>query len=209
MNTGALTAAELGLANCRHCQLLLRLEPQHTRRAAHCPRCGAAVHLRIPHSVQRTWALLITAALCYLPANTLPILTVVHFGRGAPDTIMSGVIHLIDADQWPIALLVFAASVVVPLLKIATLAFLLISVSAKSRWRPRDRVHLYHIVDVLGRWSMIDIFMISILVALVQLGSVATVLPGLGAAFFGAVVVATMLAALTFDPRLIWDAARS
>jgi paraquat-inducible protein A len=137
----------------------------------------------------------------------LPILTVIQFGSGAPDTIISGVAHLFAEGQWPIAVLVFVASVLVPLVKITVLMFLLISVHGRWRWRVRERTQLFHVIDALGRWSMIDIFMISILVALVQLGTIATIEPGIGAAYFGIVVVCTMLAAITFDPRLLWDSA--
>lgn len=160
-------------------------------------------------SIQRTWALLIAAAVCYIPANYLPILTVISFGKGAPDTIMSGVIHLFAAGQWPIGLLVFVASVLVPLLKIIVIGFLLISVHLGARWRMHERSKLFHAIDFLGRWSMIDIFMISILVALVQLDAIASIEPGAGAAYFGVVVICTMLAAMSFDPRLLWDNAPS
>jgi len=163
------------------------------------------VHLRKPFSVQRTWALLLTAIVCYIPANVYPIMTVVRFGRGQPDTITSGVVHLAEEGQWPIALLVLFASVVVPVLKIVVLAYLLVAVQLKWRTRTSERARLYRVIDVIGRWSMIDIFMISILVALVRLGTIATVTPGLGAAFFAGVVLSTMFAAITFDERLLWD----
>ncbi len=141
----------------------------------------------------------------YFPANIYPIMTVISFGRGAPDTILSGVIHLIEANQWPIAALVFFASIFVPVLKILILGFLLISVQLKSNWRPRDRTVLYRFTETVGRWSMLDIFMISILVALVKLDAIATIEAGPGAISFAAVVILTMLAAMAFDPRLIWD----
>jgi paraquat-inducible protein A len=170
-----------------------------------CPRCGALLHQRKSDSISRTWAFLIAAFILYIPANLYPIMTVISFGRGAPDTIISGVIHLIEADQWPIAALVFFASIFVPILKLLVLAFLAISVQLKSKWRPRDRTVIYRFTEVVGRWSMIDIFMISILVALVKLGAIATIEAGIGATAFAAVVVLTMFAAMAFDPRLIWD----
>ncbi len=204
-----ISAAEKGLGACPHCRLMIQFPHGGAgKQTVHCPRCGAPVHLRLPFSIQRTWALIFCAGICYVPANLLPILTVIQFGSGAPDTIISGVKHLFADGQWPIAILVFVASVVVPLVKIGVIVCLLISVHARWRWRPRERAAAFYIIDALGRWSMIDIFMISILVALVQLGTLATVEPGLGAAFFGAVVVCTMLAAMTFDPRLLWDSAR-
>jgi paraquat-inducible protein A len=167
------------------------------------------LHKRKPGSIERTWALLIAAAICYLPANLLPIMTVISFGKGSPDTIISGVKALIEADMYPIALVVFVASILVPVLKILVLSFLLVSVSARSDWRTRERSMLYRITELIGRWSMIDIFMISILAGLVKLQALATIEPGPAAIFFAAVVVLTMLAAMTFDPRLIWDAARA
>lgn len=191
-------------ARCHDCGLTSRLvEP-----SAHgvlCPRCGAALHERKPRSLERTWAWLIAAALCYLPANLLPIMKVTSLGRAQADTIMSGVAYLLLHGMWPLALVVFTASVFVPLLKLAILFGLLISVHRHSRWRPVDRTRLYRITEAIGRWSMVDIFVVTILVALVRLGNLATVEAQTGAVFFGAVVVMTMLAAESFDPRLIWD----
>jgi len=145
------------------------------------------------------------AIVFYIPANTYPIMTVIMFGSGSPDTILSGVVHLAQAGEWPIALLVFFASIFVPILKILVLAFLLLSVQFKWRWRPKERTVLYRITETVGRWSMIDIFMISILVGLVKLGQIATIEAGPGATAFALVVVLTMFAAMCFDPRLIWD----
>ena len=123
---------------------------------------------------------MIAACILYIPANLLPVMTVTSFGHGEPDTILSGVKTLIQAGMWPVALLVFFASITVPVLKIVALVFLLISVQRRSRWRPRDRTVLYRVVELVGRWSMVDIFMISILVALVNLGAIATIVPGTG-----------------------------
>ena len=172
-----------------------------------CPRCGAHRHLRKPDSVTRAWALVITAVVLYLPANIFPVMTVVSFGKGESDTILSGVKALFLGGMWPLALLVFFASVTVPALKILGLMLLLITTQRGSRWRLKDRTTLYRIVESVGRWSMIDIFMLSILAGLVQLGSVATIQPGVGAIAFASVVVITMFAAAAFDPRLMWDAA--
>ncbi len=178
-----------------------------TAGAHRCVRCGGALHRRRRNSVATTWALVITAAILYIPANVYPVMTVISFGRGAPDTILSGVVHLLESGMWPLALLVFFASVVVPMLKLIGLVILLISVQRGVRGRLRDRTVLYRIVESVGRWSMIDIFMLSILVALVRLGSIATIEPGVGATSFAAVVIVTMFAATSFDPRLMWDAA--
>jgi paraquat-inducible protein A len=192
------------LGRCQRCGLLSRLATGDA--AQRCPRCHAALHRRKPASISRTWALVLTGVVLYVPANLYPIMTVISFGRGEPDTILSGVVRLFEAGMWPLALLVFFASITVPVLKLAGLSFLLLSVQRRWRWRPRQRTLLYRVIDAVGRWSMIDIFMISILVALVKLGSIATVEPGIGATAFAAVVVVTMIAATAFDPRLIWDA---
>lgn len=174
---------------------------------AWCPRCGAAVRPRKPASLQRTWALLIAAALLYIPANTMPVLTLIHFGRGHPSTILGGAAELWADGMWPLALLVLFASVAVPLLKIVGLILLLLTTRLGSRWRLRERTLLYRVVDSVGRWSMIDVFMVSILTALVRMGAIASVVPGPGAVAFCAVVILTMLSAQAFDPRLMWDAA--
>jgi paraquat-inducible protein A len=174
-----------------------------------CPRCGARLHGRKPNSIHRTWALVLAAFVFYIPANVLPITTVISFGKGQSDTIMSGVIYFIRSGMWPIALVIFVASVFVPLVKLCLLTFLLISVQRKSRWRQKDRTRLYRITEVIGRWSMVDIFVVTILVALVNLGALASIHARAGAVFFCAVVVITMFAAMSFDPRLIWDTEES
>ena len=171
-----------------------------------CPRCGAGLHRRKPNSLGRGWALISAATILYIPANLLPIMTVVYFGAGEHDTILSGVEALIAAEMWPVALLVFFASITVPVLKLIGLTYLLWSVQRRSPTRQRDRTRLYRLIEGVGRWSMVDIFMISLLAALVQLGAIATIHAELGAVAFAAVVVITMLASESFDPRLIWDA---
>ncbi len=203
--TGSMTAAQAGLMSCHACHKLSKMPVGSTEGASICPRCEAEIHSRKPNSLSRTWALLIAAYILYIPANLLPVMTVISFGKGTPDTILSGVEELIHAGMLPIALLVFFASITVPVLKLLALTYLLLSVHYKSKWRPRDRTFLYRITEVVGRWSMIDIFMISILIALVKLQAVATIEPGMGSMSFAAVVVLTMFAAIGFDPRLIWD----
>lgn len=163
------------------------------------------MHRRKPDSLARTWALTLTAYILYIPANLLPVMTVMMSGRGEPDTILSGVKALLVGGMWPLALLVFFASITVPVLKLLVLTYLLLSVQFKSRWRPRERTVLYRITESVGRWSMIDIFVIAILAAVVKLGALATIEAGPGAVAFGGVVVVTMFAAMSFDPRLIWD----
>jgi paraquat-inducible protein A len=173
----------------------------------HCPRCDSALHERKPNSVARTWALVIAAAVLYIPANYYPVLSVVQLGAGQPSTILGGVEELVTARQYPLAALVFFASIAVPMLKLFGLSIMLITIqTGRSGWL-RDRTRLYHIVRFIGRWSMIDIFMESLLGALVAFGSVITIEPGAGALAFCAVVILTMFAAETFDPRLMWDAA--
>jgi paraquat-inducible protein A len=193
------------LWSCHACDQLVSVPRSAGHRAIACPRCGARLHHRKPGSLARTAALVAAAVILYLPANLLPVMTVVSFGRGEPDTILSGVKVLIGAGMWPVALLVFFASITVPVLKLIGLTFLTISVRRRSSWRPRDRTLLYRIIESVGRWSMVDIFMISILVALVNLGTIAEIEPGIGAIAFASVVIITMIASMSFDPRLIWD----
>ena len=170
-----------------------------------CTRCGFRLHDRKPASIQRTWAFALAALVLYIPANTYPVLTVIRLGAGQPSTILGGVRELIEIGMWPLAALVFFASVAVPVLKLVGLAILLISTHMGTGWALHDRTVLYRIVDAIGRWSMIDIFMESILVALVSSAQLASVYPGPGAIAFAAVVILTMLAARSFDPRLMWD----
>ncbi|MBF0161820.1 MAG: paraquat-inducible protein A [Magnetococcales bacterium] len=192
------TARQAGWSLCHTCAALLLTQGT-------CPRCGDRVHLRKPASLSHTWALLLAAALLYIPANLLPIMTVIRFGQGEPDTILSGVQHLMASGLWPLALIILFASVLVPLMKLAVLTFLLLSVHYQTKWRLRERTTLYRVIELFGHWSMVDIFLLAVLTALVQLGSLTTIEPGNGATFFGMVVVLTMLATRRFDPRLMWD----
>ena len=173
-----------------------------------CTRCGFRLRVRKPGSIERTWAFSLAAAVLYIPANVYPVLTVVRLGAGQPSTILGGVKELVELRMWPLAALVFFASVAVPVLKLLGLVILLMSTHCRMRWALNDRTVLYRIVEAIGRWSMIDIFMESILVALVQFGQIASVYPGPGAVAFAAVVILTMLAARSFDPRLMWDNAQ-
>jgi paraquat-inducible protein A len=172
-----------------------------------CPRCGRRLRQRKRQSLIRSWALLAAATSLYLPANFLPIITVIRFGQGEPSTIWHGVVQLAQDNMWPLAILVFLASLTVPLVKLAGLTGMLLMTHEGSTLWLRPRTMLYRGVDTVGRWSMIDVFMLTVLVALVHMGFVATVHPGPGAAAFAAVVVLTMLASASFDPRLMWDAA--
>lgn len=172
-----------------------------------CPRCGTPLHRRKPASAQRSWALLAAAALLYLPANLCPVMTVVSFGRGGPHTILGGVIELVAVGYWPLALIVFAASIVVPMLKLVALSIMLLHTRVATVTALLPQTRLYRLLAVLGRWSMIDVFAVTVLVGLVRFGLPASTSAEIGAACFAGVVVLTMLAVETFDPRLMWDAA--
>lgn len=193
------TARSLGLVRCHDCSLLAAAHLQT------CPRCGARLHLRKPDSLGRTTALVLAALILYLPANLLPITVTTALGTRQADTILSGVIYFMQTGSWEIASVIFIASVFVPLAKLVILVLLLVSVRFRWRWRPRDRTVLYRLTELVGRWSMVDIYVVTILVALVRLGAVATIEAGPAAVYFAAVVVLTMFAAESFDPRLIWD----
>jgi paraquat-inducible protein A len=207
VTTAALTAAEAGLVSCEACTLLSR--PTEGARAGYCPRCGGALERRRHNSVQYTWALIIAAAICYIPANVLPVLTTNALGSSESDTIMGGVMLLYNTGSWPLALIVLIASVMVPLGKLIALSYLLISVQRGSIRNNHDRARLYRLVEFIGRWSMLDVFVDTFTVALIQLQPLMSVEPGMGVLFFAGVVVLTMIAAETFDPRLIWDSPTS
>ena len=196
-------AIDAELLVCHECH---QLNPLQADAGKHfCSRCGGRIYGRRPNSLVRTWALLLTAAILYIPANLLPIMTVNSLGKGQTDTIMSGVIELVNYGMLPIAAVVFVASILVPTFKLVGIALLLYSVQRHQPMSVRQRILMYRFIEWIGRWSMLDIFVIAILVAMVNFGSLASIEPGLGAAAFACVVILTMLAALTFDPRLIWD----
>jgi len=193
-------AAAIG---CEVCGLVSVPKGEHPR----CPRCYSPLHPRKPDSIARTWALVLAAAVLYVPANLYPVLTVMQLGAGQPSTILGGVRELISSRMYPLAALVFFASIAVPMLKLVSLSGMLIATQVGNGGWLRDRTRLYHVVRWVGRWSMIDIFMEALLGALVRFGNVITIEPGIGAIAFCGVVILTMFAAETFDPRLMWDAA--
>ena len=195
---GALTAREAGLVACRTCGRLARQEGR-------CPRCGAALRSRDPLSVQRSLAWLLAGIVAYIPANLYPMLITRTLGDEDRSTIVGGVIELLDHGAYFVAIVVGVASVLVPVGKFVVIGMLIAGITRVSRIDPHHRLHLYEIVEFIGRWSMIDVFVVAILVALVQLDFVATVNPGLAAISFAASVVFTMLSAQALDPRLIWD----
>ncbi|CAB3731994.1 paraquat-inducible protein A [Paraburkholderia rhynchosiae] len=209
-----LTASNAGLLACHACARVAPgaahapcapREPKPRRRTQHCEGCGALLHRRNPDSVSRTWALLISAALLYIPANLLPVMHTSSLVGSEDDTIISGVIYFWTSGSWPLAIVVFVASILVPMLKLSVLVLLTATAQRRSAWRPIERVKLYRIVERIGRWSMLDVFVITLTVALVRFESLAVITAGPGALAFGCVVVLTMLASMKFDPRLIWD----
>ena len=202
-----ITAAEAGLLSCLTCGLLSK--PDSLEHANACPRCGRRLHVRKPAAMLKSWTFLVMAMVLYLPANLLPIMDTDSIVMPShSDTIMSGIVLLWKTGSWPLAIIVFVASIMVPLLKMLSMLTILIAVHQGVRVHCHDLAKLYRLLEIVGRWSMLDIFVVAILVTLVQLQFVANVSPGKGAAAFGAVVVLTMLATMSFDPRLIWDSER-
>jgi len=198
-------AATAGVATCHECGLSSR--GASTEQAGHCPRCGEALDWRRGNAMQRTAALLLAAAILYVPANLLPVLDTSTLGSSEDDTILSGVVFLYTSGSWPLAVIVFIASILIPIGKIVVLAAVLVAVRRRSTMNARLHTRLYRVVEIVGRWSMLDVFVDTFVVALVQLAPLMSVRPGSGVVYFMAVVVLTMLAARSFDSRLIWDAA--
>jgi paraquat-inducible protein A len=203
MNALPASAASQGLIGCEACGLLVR--PAHAEEPGHCPRCGAELEFRRARSLQITWALVIAAAICYLPANLLPVMVSTTFAGTEDDTIMSGVVYLYTSGSWPLALIVLIASVMVPIGKLVALSYVLVAIQRGNASGQVERTRLFRIVHIIGKWSMLDVVVVTFTVALVQLQPLMAVLPGEGVLFFCAVVVLTMIAAESLDPRLIWD----
>jgi paraquat-inducible protein A len=193
------SAAEQGLASCHLCG---KVSPVAS---GHCPRCSSPLHLRKPHSLERTWCFLIAAIAFYFPANLMPIMTVAGIGGTSHDTIMSGVLNFWKKGDFLVAIIIFAASILIPILKMLALIWLCLAASGKTHTSPKNLARLYHVTELVGRWSMVDVFVVAILVAMVQIGALSTVLPGPAIVSFAGVVVLTMFAAMSFDPRLLWD----
>lgn len=219
-----MTARRAGLSNCHICHficrpselaninrfggelwpLILPLSSRSDRQR--CPRCGTRIRVRKPNSLHRCWALVLASFILYLPANLLPITVTSSLGRPPhSDTIMSGVIYFMQTGSWLIAMVIFVASVFVPLMKLFILTFLLASLRFQWNWRPLERTRLYRLTELVGRWSMVDVYVVTILVALVRFGAFANIEAGPGAIYFAVLVILTMFAAESFDPRLIWD----
>ena len=193
------TAASHNLAACHIC---CKLAPATLHK---CPRCGAALHLRKSDCIQRTLALLVTACLLYIPANLYPIMITDQLGSSEGSTILGGVMILIHHGSIPVALVIFLFSVMVPLSKFMSMFYLVWTVKRHSRVSPRQRTVMYQVTEFVGKWSMVDVFVVAILVALVHLGGLLAIRPGIAALSFAGVVIVTMIAAESFDPRLIWD----
>ncbi|MBF6570298.1 MAG: paraquat-inducible protein A [Candidatus Binataceae bacterium] len=199
-----ITALQQGLHSCETCGLLSRGAGGADE--ARCPRCDEELEFRKKTSIQRTWAFLIAAAICYIPANLLPVLTTTTAAGSDSDTIMQGVVLLWSPTGWPLSLIVLFASIMIPSAKILALAYLLVTTRRGSVENRRQRIRMYRMVEFIGRWSMVDVFVDTFTAALVQLQPLMWVKPAAGLFFFAAVVVLTMLAVESFDPRLIWDA---
>ncbi|MEP4076861.1 paraquat-inducible protein A [Haloferula sp.] len=198
-------ATDLGLASCHTCG---KVSPESL---GDCPRCHSPLHIRKVDSLNRTWSLLIAAAALYIPAMSLPVMdfqgvgTTAMGGSIGGNTLLEGVITFWESGSYPVAIIIFTASVVIPILKVAILVWLCLAASGKAQTSPKNHTLLYHVTEIIGRWSMVDIFVVAIMVTLIQLGTLMTIRPGPAALSFAAVVILTMLAAMSFDPRLLWD----
>lgn len=207
MTTRTMIAKDAGLYACHGCGRVQRRAdaPRNTHGHAICPRCQTRLRLRKPGSVARSWAYVLAAAILYIPANLLPMLQTQQLNQTINATIIKGIVELWQGGAWDLAIIVFVASILVPLVKIICLVFLLIGVQRGDSGHPLARARLFRMIDFIGHWSMLDVFVVSLLTALVQFGPFAHAQLESGAVAFGAVVVLTMLATMSFDPRLIWD----
>ncbi|RON51755.1 paraquat-inducible protein A [Pseudomonas frederiksbergensis] len=194
-------ASELGLCLCHSCGMACDM----TDEPHECERCGAPLHRRKTNALARTWAYMFTALAFYVPANLLPVMNTKMVGNGADSTIMSGVLEFWEAGAWDIALIIFIASIAVPGIKFVALTLLLVTVHRDSQWARKERSKLYRFVEVIGYWSMLDVIVVALVASLVKFQALADIEPRLGILFFGLVVVFTMFAAMSFDPRMIWD----
>jgi len=206
MTVAARTGLREGFVSCETCGLLSR--PAGAGEPGACPRCGKELEFRRRDAIQRTWAFVAAAAICYLPANILPVMRTTTLTSEEPDTIISGVVYLYTSGSWYLALILLIASVMIPLAKLAALAYLLVTVQRGSFRSNRERARLYRVLEIIGRWSMVDVFVATFVVALIQLQPLMSVTPESGVLFFSAVVILTIIASESFDPRLIWDSSQ-
>jgi paraquat-inducible protein A len=191
--------ANKGLAGCHVCEKVAPIS------VGNCPRCGSHLHLRKRDSISRTLALVIAAAAMYVPANVLPIMSIRELGVLTESTIIEGLVQFWSAGSYPIALVIFIASILIPILKITSLLWLCGAAKGIVPHSAKALGKVYWVTELLGRWSMVDIFVVAILVTMVQLGTYMTITPGPGALAFAGVVILTMFAAMSFDPKLLWD----
>ena len=197
-------ATPTGWLGCECCGLVSSVA-HDSEGAQRCRRCGHALYWRKPMSLQRTWAYLVAAVVTYIPANLLPIMSTTQALRTRPHTLMAGIVELWHDGAWALAMIVFIASIAVPLMKIGALALLAWSVQYAPHWRRLERARVFGLIETVGHWSMLDVYVVVLLVALVRFGSLASAWPGPGLLAFAAVVVLTMLASHSFDARLIWQ----
>ncbi|VVQ09957.1 paraquat-inducible protein A [Pseudomonas fluorescens] len=194
-------ASELDLCLCHGCGLACDI----THDPHECERCGAPLHRRKTDSLTRTWAFLLASLIFYVPANLLPVMNTTMLGSGSESTIMGGVLEFWQHGAWDIALIIFIASIAVPGVKFVALTMLLVTVQRGSSWALKERSKLYRFVELIGYWSMLDVIVVALVAALVKFQALGDIEPRQGILFFGLVVVFTMLSAMSFDPRLIWD----
>jgi paraquat-inducible protein A len=198
-------AIDRGLTDCHICHQLVRLPKEKTGKLLLCPRCGEEIYARKHNSIQFTWALVMASIIFYIPANLLPMMHVQTFAGTQSDTIISGVLYFLETGSYMIAVVIFVASIIVPITKLVILVYLLISVQRKSKLHRHQRKKLYALTEIIGKWSMVDVYVVGIMIALVHFGGLTTIEAGEGANFFLLVVIITMLAAMQFDSKLIWD----
>lgn len=204
--TAAMPARARGLVRCHTCQLVCEDTHDGSSSATpHCPRCGTPLHVRRPDSIARAWACLLAALMLYLPANLLPVMHTSSFGRSIDSTILQGVVEFWQDGSYGIAGVIFIASVAVPCTKFLILGLLLVTAQRRSNWARRERTRLYRLVELIGYWSMLDVLVVGMMTDLVKFGTLSDVEPRMGILFFGSTVVLTMVSAMCFDPRLIWD----
>lgn len=198
--TESVTALQVNLKRCSSCGRLQRIDDGRP-----CHRCGAIVRARRPMSVQRTWAFLVVGIIAYIPSMLMPVMHTRAYTGNSEDTIMSGVFSLIASGSNLVAAIVFVASICIPVLKFLIIALLALSLQFTWNMSQHTRHRLHLLTEFIGRWSMIDVFVIAVLAALIQLGAIMTITPGVGINAFAVSVVFTMLAASSLDPRLLWD----
>jgi len=197
-----LNAQDHGVAGCHTCGLAIKMQDHYH---VTCPRCGCEVHYRKKNSISRAWAFLLASLIMYIPANTEPMMRTISLGKEEGDTIISGVIYFMTSGDWPLALVIFSASIMLPLLKMIAIAYILITVQRGASHRKHERTRLFKLAEILGKWSMLDVFVVGLMATLIQLGQLTTIVPGVACMAFASVVILTMFAEMAFDPKLIWD----